>query len=100
MDTLPTSPVLSSGRSNDARQPTANLGTLFDSRTFEPRETAAVLTAKERRSLARRLHDDLGQTMFVLRMEVDHLSDLYAQRASQSLVQRSLDAVRGSMDDA
>jgi signal transduction histidine kinase len=57
-------------------------------------------SAKERRALARRLHDDLGQTMFVLRMEVDHLSDLHTQRASEALFQDSIEAVRASMDDA
>ena len=57
-------------------------------------------SAKERRALARRLHDDLGQTMFVLRMEIDHLADLHDQGASESLVRKSLGAVRGSMDDA
>jgi signal transduction histidine kinase len=57
-------------------------------------------SAKERRALARRLHDDLGQTMFVLRMEVDHLADLHTQRAAESVVHKSIEAVRGSLDDA
>lgn len=56
--------------------------------------------SRERLALARRLHDDLGQTMFILRMEVDHLSDLYAERARAALVQGSIDAVRGALDDA
>jgi signal transduction histidine kinase len=57
-------------------------------------------SAKERQALARRLHDDLGQTMFVLRMEVDHLTDLHTRNAAPAAIARSLQAVRGSLDDA